>query len=349
VQSCERYCKALTGKGIRCIILGRISMGDREAQNRAEEPPARPSRLRRFLQGRFVSRKKAALTLDLASMLKARPVIAALLGLALGACMPPSWGAGALLHPGKTMATDRSGRRHETLWFEGSGVRLKGWWFKTAEPRRGTVIYLHGVADNRGSSSTVADHFVPRGFDVVAYDSRAHGESEGEACTYGFHEKVDLSRVLDKVSGPGPIVLLGTSLGAAVALQTAAQDKRIGIVVAVATFSDLRTVAFERAPFFASKGNVEEAFRIAEAEAKFKVDEVSPVSAASKIGIPALVIHGEKDKETPSSHSVRVYGALREPKKLIVVPQAGHNDAINGDTWNAIDAWIEKWIPTRKP
>ena len=131
------------------------------------------------------------------SMMNQRSLMPALLALSLGACMPPSWGAGALLHPGKTVATDRSSRPHETIWFSGSGVRLKGWWFKAAEPRRGTIVYLHGVADNRGSSSSIVDHFVPRGFDVVAYDSRAHGESEGDACTYGYYEKVDLSRVLD--------------------------------------------------------------------------------------------------------------------------------------------------------
>ena len=46
----------------------------------------------------------------------------------------------------------------------------------------------------------MADHFLARGFDVVAYDSRAHGESEGDVCTYGFYEKEDLRRVLDRVS-----------------------------------------------------------------------------------------------------------------------------------------------------
>jgi hypothetical protein len=65
-----------------------------------------------------------------------------------------------------------------------------------------------------------------------------------------------------------------------VALQAAAIDERVATVVATATFSDLRTVAFERAPFFASKGNIEGAFRLAEREAAFKVDEVSPLAAA---------------------------------------------------------------------
>ena len=60
----------------------------------------------------------------------------------------------------------------------------------------------------------------------VAYDSRAHGESEGDVCTYGFFEKRDLHQVLDSI-GPGPIALVGTSRGAAVALQEAAEDARV--------------------------------------------------------------------------------------------------------------------------
>jgi len=87
----------------------------------------------------------------------------------------------------------------------------------------------------------------------------AHGESGGEACAYGFFEKEDLRRVLDTLD-PGPIVLVGTSLGAAVALQEAAQDPRVTAVVAAETFSDLRTVATERAPFFFTSSIIERAF-----------------------------------------------------------------------------------------
>ena len=38
------------------------------------------------------------------------------------------------------------------------------------------------------------DRFQRRGVDVVAFDSRAHGESDGEMCTYGYWEKRDLAR-----------------------------------------------------------------------------------------------------------------------------------------------------------
>jgi len=216
------------------------------------------------------------------------------------------------------------------------GVRLKGWKFNTTEPRRGTIVYLHGVADNRGSSASIAEHFVPRGFDVVAYDSRAHGEPEGEARTYGYYEKADLGKVLDQLAEPGPIVLLGTSLGAAVALQAASEDKRVAAVISVATFSDLRTVASERAPFFACTANIESDLQLAEQLAKFKVNEVSPLLAAAKLRIPVLVIHGEDDKETTPSHSIRVHAALAGPKELILVPNAGHNNSINAISWDAL-------------
>jgi uncharacterized protein len=282
-------------------------------------------------------------------MVAKRRVLLFLLLVAPGACMPPSWGAGALLHPGKTTAVEKGGRPHETLWFDGAGVRLRGWWFKAAKPRRGTLVYLHGIGDNRGSGASMADHWVPRGFDVISFDGRAHGESEGDACTYGYYEKVDVSRVLDRVTGPEPIVLMGHSLGAAIALQTAAQDRRVSAVISVSTFSDLRTVAAERAPFFASKGNIENAFRLAERDAKFRVDEVSAVLAAGKIAVPVLVIHGQADNETPPAHSQRVFAALHEPKELMLIPDAKHEDCLNGNTWRAIDAWVEAFVTQPRP
>jgi pimeloyl-ACP methyl ester carboxylesterase len=206
--------------------------------------------------------------------------------------------------------------------------------------RRGTIVYLHGVADNRTSGTGVIERFGPRGFDVVAYDSRAHGESGGQACTYGFFEKQDLGRVLDSV-GPGPIVLLGTSLGAAVALQQAAVDPRISTVIAAETFSDLRTVATERAPFFFTAALIAQAFRLAERQEHFAVDDVSPIAAASRIRIPVLLIHGEKDSDTSPDHSRRVFAALNGPKRLIVVQGAAHNGSLRTETWGEIDRWID--------
>jgi len=76
--------------------------------------------------------------------------------------------------------------------------------------------------------------------------------------------------VLDTIHG-GPIVLLGHSLGAAIALQEAADDPRVTTVISAETFSDLRTVATERAPLFFSSGVIGRGFRLAKSEAHFRV------------------------------------------------------------------------------
>jgi pimeloyl-ACP methyl ester carboxylesterase len=266
----------------------------------------------------------------------------ALLVLAAPACMPPSWGAAALLHPTRHTAAKQPSRPFEPFEWQGAGVKLVGWWFHAAAgSKRGTLVYLHGVSDNRASSIGIAEHFVPLGFDVVAYDSRAHGESGGDACTYGYYEKQDLARILDHLPRE-PIAVMGTSMGAAVALQTAAVDRRVAAVVSIAAFSDLRTAALERAPFFASRGNLDEAFRQAEADGHFHVDDVSPVAAAPAITVPVLLIHGDHDAETPYAHALRILAALHEPKRLITVVGGGHRGGLSPQIWRQVDAWLDQ-------
>ena len=252
----------------------------------------------------------------------------------------PGIGAGGLLHPARRPVTRPAPDGCVTSEFAGAGVTLRGWTCTPPSTPRATIVYLHGVADNRESAAGVVRRFLPKGFGVVAYDSRAHGESDGSACTYGFFEKEDLHRVIDTLPA-GPVVLIGTSLGAAVALQEAAGDPRVTTVIAAETFSDLRTVATERAPRFFTRGTIARAFALAESDAHFRVDEVSPVAAASRITIPVLLIHGAADVDTPPAHSQRVRAVLRGPSELILVPGAHHNESLNGaEIWPRIEAWI---------
>src|SRR5215218_4977396 len=253
----------------------------------------------------------------------------------------PSIAAGGLLYPARRSVTVVPPACTDKA-FEGDGITLRGWQCQARGKRRGTVIYLHGIADNRGSSTGVIDRFTRTGFDVVAYDSRRHGDSGGDVCTYGFLEKRDLRRVVDSLPR-GPVVLIGTSLGAAVALQEAAADPRITAIVAAESFSDLRTVAAERAPWFLPAPVVRKAFRIAEQRGGFLVDAVSPMEAARAIRVPVLLIHGADDRETPPAHSQRIFEALAGPRRVILVPGAGHNQSLSApQVWVDIDRWIQE-------
>lgn len=253
----------------------------------------------------------------------------------------PALGAGALLHPARRGVSTAPPPSCRETAFHGAGVTLKGWTCRTRSPRRATLVSLHGVADNRTGSAGIIERFGRRGFDVIAYDSRAHGDSDGDACTYGYFEKRDLHRVLDRVE-PGPVVLLGVSLGAAVALQHAADDPRVSAVVAAETFSDLRTVVAERAPFFFTSILFEQALALAERRGRFRVDAVSPVAAARRIKAPVLLIHGGADTDTLPDHSRRVFAALGGPKRLVIVPAAAHNRSLRrDDVWTDIERWVD--------
>jgi uncharacterized protein len=144
-------------------------------------------------------------------------------------------------------------------------------------------------------------------------------------------------------------ILFGTSLGGAVALQAAADDARVIGVIAQSSFSDLDTVVRQRAPFIASRAEVDAALRLAEEQGRFQVSEVSPARSAARIRVPVLLIHGDRDRETAPSHSQAIFAALAGPKELFLVPNAGHNDTLaNVETWVRIDRWLNGIAPPPK-
>lgn len=268
----------------------------------------------------------------------------AALALAATACLPADWGANAILVPRRVPVTARPDLPFREVSFVSDGLTLRGWLFPASAPRRGLIVYLHGSGDNRQGGVGLARRFGPLGHDVLAYDSRAHGASDGQHCTYGVREKHDLRRALDAV-GAGRTILFGCSLGAAVALQAAPLDGRIAGVIAQSPFSDLPAIVRDRAPWFATRADVAAALAEAGRRAGFSAAEASPQEAARSIRVPVLVIHGAEDRDTLPDHSRRVFQFLAGPRQLLLVPGAGHDDTLRGpDTWRAIEAWLESSV-----
>jgi uncharacterized protein len=281
----------------------------------------------------------------ISTLVQVATATAAALAVAGAMSQAPSLTAGGLLYPARHQSNVTAPGNCSDREFTGEGVILRGWHCRAAGMRRGTLIYLHGIADNRSSSVGLIQHFSAKGLDVVAYDSRRHGVSGGDVCTYGYLEKHDLRRVIDSLE-PGPVVLMGTSLGAAVALQEAASDPRVGAIVAAEVFSDLRTIARERAPWFLPEPIIRKAFEIAEQRGGFSIQAVSPMEAARSIRVPVLLIHGADDTDTRPDHSQRVFDALAGPKRLILVPGVGHNTSMSDPgVWTVTDKWVEDVFP----
>lgn len=214
------------------------------------------------------------------------------------------------------------------------GIPLSCWLIPARGHPRGTVVYLHGVSECKIIGLPMAALLHNRGFNVLLYDSRRHGESGGSFCTYGFYEKNDASMVLNylvsrKDFHVGPIGLFGASMGAAVAIQVAARDERIRAVVAESGFSALRTVFDDyqkkmiKLPWHYLRNIV---IRRSEHIAHFKANAVSPLQAVQAVRVPIFIIHGTGDTSIHHRYSEMVFQNANEPKELWLVEGARHDN-----------------------
>jgi alpha-beta hydrolase superfamily lysophospholipase len=82
---------------------------------------------------------------------------------------------------------------------------------------RGSVLIVHGLGEHAGRYAHVMAHLAARGWASLAYDQRGHGRSPGPRGGVPRPDSLltDLGAVLAhaRTLGPGPLVLLGHSLG----------------------------------------------------------------------------------------------------------------------------------------
>lgn len=132
------------------------------------------------------------------------------------------------------------------------GLTLRGWYFDATGDR--AAIVVHGKDSNRiaGENRTgekIADFLIADGYDVLLFDLRGHGESDGDRFSLGYLERRDVAAAIDYVSGRGVredrIALIGISMGAGTVLQTLLLRPNVGAVVADSAYADARTLVGE--------------------------------------------------------------------------------------------------------
>ena len=219
------------------------------------------------------------------------------------------------------------------------GALLHGWKVRAAHPNGSWVLLFHGVADNRMGVLEHSRFLLRAGYSVTMMDTRAHGESEGPIATYGWLERNDTHAILDELVAtehPAHIFALGESMGAGIALQSAAADPRIEAVVAEAPFASIREASYDYAglqkyPLLGKTLFAPGAWVMlarGQALAGFPAANLSPERAAASRRFPVFLICDAEDTTLPCRHAERIYAAATGPKSLWVVPQAYHTAAL---------------------
>jgi alpha-beta hydrolase superfamily lysophospholipase len=232
--------------------------------------------------------------------------------------------AQALVGPMPGRARSEPGEPLELLTAD--GVRLHGYLVRARGRSHGAALLLHGFGDDGASFARVAQAFAAAGYDAAAWDARGHGSSGGR-CSYGTREYRDVSTVLDAIARRGAdasrALLVGFSMGAAVALRAARFEPRVRAVVAVAPWSSLDEV-IRRTAWAAPRRALDGVIRAAERTADFRVAEVRPIDDARMLPVPLLAIAGTADPLAPPPDVAAIVRAAGARARLVEVRGAGH-------------------------
>ena len=216
--------------------------------------------------------------------------------------------------------------------------------YSSLDISKGTIILLHGIRSNKNTFLSLSEFLSKNGFNSVALDLRAHGESEGQFCSFGVNEKKDIEKLVDylyKEENLNYIGVWGQSLGGAVALQALGVDKRIKFGIVESTFSDFKTIVndyfylhagFSFQPF--SNYLVNRVGSIAE----FDVDDAMPIKYCENITQPILMVHGTKDERIDIKYGKANFLKLKSlNKEFVAVDLANHSNVwkVGGDAYFA--------------
>jgi pimeloyl-ACP methyl ester carboxylesterase len=215
------------------------------------------------------------------------------------------------------------------------GISLKGWWSE-GDAAKPVIIFSHGLNRSRLEMLERGGEANRRGYGVLLFDLRNHGESGQAYTTLGINESRDVCAASQfvKEKAPGrPQVLWGVSMGASSALIAAKQCPGFAAVISDSSFLSFReTIAhhlglYFRLPAFPISNEI---VGITGLRMGMNPDDGDVEQAVKEINIPILFIAGSVDKRMPPELANRLLSAAKHPgKKLVVVPGAKHGEAYN--------------------
>jgi pimeloyl-ACP methyl ester carboxylesterase len=221
---------------------------------------------------------------------------------------PPRMGGGRALWILKRLTPDDLALPFEEVAFdvrdERTNVRLKiaAWWIPAASPSSSCAIIVHGYADSKIGGIAWAPALRAMGFNLLAIDLRAHGESGGTQTTAGYFERHDLSQVIDQLKRRWPgetqeLVLFGVSLGAAVVGAAAALRDDVAAVIMDCPYSDYVTAAGTHARVMGMPGAMFQRIAIRWSQRLSGADFLAcaPTQIIPTLACPLMVIHGADD------------------------------------------------------
>jgi fermentation-respiration switch protein FrsA (DUF1100 family) len=205
------------------------------------------------------------------------------------------------------------------------GTKLNAWFMPAKGEAKGTVLFLHGNAENISTHFRSVVWLPAQGYNVLALDYRGYGASDGLPTLQGVQMDIDAALrhlLTHKNVDAQRIVVLGQSLGGALAIYYSAHSAyraNIRAVISDSAFSDYRQVARDSLSHFALTWPLQWTPWL------LVDNDFTPRDAIPLISpIPLFIIHGDQDAVISVRHAHLLFEQAKQPKELLIVPGAGH-------------------------
>jgi alpha-beta hydrolase superfamily lysophospholipase len=260
------------------------------------------------------------------------------------------------------------GSVEDTVLLTADGVHLSARWWRRPGRARAAVVLVHGFGaskEDAGIRALAAD-LHGTGFDVLTYDARGHGASEGN-CTVGGDERLDVAAAA-ALAGVGgqPVVLVGVSMGAiavfcyvgSMADEHRSAPAALPVTPAVGGGGPIAGVVAVSAParwrmspslvglaiLALTRTEVGRWFMLHRLGVRINIGWTlpdPPLSAIGQVGVPVAVVHGRRDRLIRAGEARLLFDRAAEPRRLDVVARMGHgiDDAAREAVVSAID-WV---------
>jgi len=209
-----------------------------------------------------------------------------------------------------------------------SGSTLKGWYLPGE--RQAGIVLLHGIRADRSSMIERARFLNRQGYAVLLFDLQGHGESGGDAITFGYLEARDAEAAIrflreqKRVSWVGGV---GTSLGGAAVLL--ANGAGADAIVVEAVYSTIEEAVDNRFRLrFGSLGKYLSPLLLWQLDWRLGINarDLTPADQIGRIHAPVLIIAGADDQRTTVEDTMLLYERAHDPKTLWLLADAGHQD-----------------------
>jgi len=195
------------------------------------------------------------------------------------------------------------------------GVKIDAWYVPAKTPG-GTVIFCHGNGGNLCYSLDVVENFNRMNYNVMMFDYRGYGKSEGSTTEKGTYADAQACYdwlLKEKKIPEKEIVVMGRSLGGAVA-SNLAKNNNPSLLILESAFTSTADMAASAYPIFPVRLLCRFGYR--------NIENVKSIKC------PLLVIHSPNDEIVPYSHGRKIFDAAKEPKEFLQI-SGSHNEGFD--------------------